>query len=208
MSTTTTNLGLAKPEYSDTADVQEINQNMDKIDSAVGAAQDSFAILADGNTHAAIASGQFVYVRGHATLEDGLYSATAAIPANGALSTSNLAAVPGGGLNALGTSLNRIASGSVDVSGSTSLADLAARIINSGTKVGTGKVGAEDDGKLAILGETIYNYANLRVFCMDAMLLVAFAIPVWGETTVQRKYIFFSSGTPEWKMTAWQTISA
>lgn len=105
MSTTTTNLGLVKPEYSDTADVQEINQNMDKVDDAVGAAQNSFAILADGNAHAAILSGQFVYVRNHDTLSEGLYNARAAIPTNGALSTSNLTAVSGGGLNALNDSI-------------------------------------------------------------------------------------------------------
>lgn len=114
MSTTTTNLGLVKPEYSDTADVQEINQNMDKVDDAVGAAQNSFAILADGNAHAAILSGQFVYVRNHDTLSEGLYNARAAIPTNGALSTSNLTAVPGGGLNTLMNEINGL-SGSVSL---------------------------------------------------------------------------------------------
>jgi len=64
------------------------------------------AILANNNTHAAIASGQYVYVRGHGSLSDGLYMATAAIAANGTLSTSNLTAASGGGLNALKSSLN------------------------------------------------------------------------------------------------------
>ena len=59
------------------------------------------AILANNNTHAAIASGQYVYVRGHGSLSEGLYMATAAIAANGTLSTSNLTAVSGGGLNSL-----------------------------------------------------------------------------------------------------------
>lgn len=59
------------------------------------------AILANNNTHAAIASGQYVYVRGHSTLAEGLYTANAAIAANGTLSTSNLTAVSGGGLNGL-----------------------------------------------------------------------------------------------------------
>lgn len=66
------------------------------------------AILANGNTHAAITSGQFVYVRGHGTLADGMYKATANIAANGALSTSNLTAEPSGGLNALGSSVDAL----------------------------------------------------------------------------------------------------
>ena len=106
MSTTTANLGLVKPDYSDTPDVQEINQNMDKVDGAVGAVQNSFAILANGNTHAAILSGQFVYVRNHDTLSDGLYAAKSAIPTNGSLSTSNLSSAANGGMNALKASMD------------------------------------------------------------------------------------------------------
>lgn len=101
MSTTTTNLGLVKPEYTDTADVQVINQNMDKIDGATGSVMGSLAIIANGNTHAAIPAGQFVYVRNHSSLSEGLYQATAAIATNATLSTSNLTAVSGGGLNAI-----------------------------------------------------------------------------------------------------------
>lgn len=63
------------------------------------------AILANNNTHAAIASGQYVYVRGHGSLSEGLYMATASIAANGTLSTSNLTAVSGGGLNALNSDI-------------------------------------------------------------------------------------------------------
>jgi len=101
MSTTTANLGLVKPEYSDTADIQKINQNMDKLDGTAGGTMNAIAIVANGNTHMAVLSGQCVYVRGHASLAEGLYVATAAIPANGTLSTSNLTAVSGGGLNML-----------------------------------------------------------------------------------------------------------
>ena len=63
--------------------------------------QDALAIVANGNTHAAIASGQYVYVRAHSTLADGLYFAKSAIAVNGALSASNLTAIGNGGLNAL-----------------------------------------------------------------------------------------------------------
>lgn len=60
---------------------------------------ESIAIVANGNTHGAITSGQYVYVRGHATLAEGLYTAMSAIAANDTLSASNLSAVSGGGLN-------------------------------------------------------------------------------------------------------------
>ena len=63
--------------------------------------QDGLAIVSNGNTHAAIASGQFVYVKNHSSLGEGLYRATTAISANGALSTSNLTADSVGGLNAM-----------------------------------------------------------------------------------------------------------
>ena len=63
--------------------------------------QDALAIVANGNTHAAIASGQYVYVRAHSTLADGLYFAKSAIAVNGALSASNLIAIGNGGLNRL-----------------------------------------------------------------------------------------------------------
>ena len=68
---------------------------------ALGTTQGAIAIMSDNNTHAVIASGDFVYVRNHGTLAEGLYQATANISQNGTLSTSNLTAVSGGGLNAL-----------------------------------------------------------------------------------------------------------
>lgn len=80
-----------------------------------GAAYDSFvatqsgiAIIATGNTHGSITSGQFVFVRNHGTLAEGLYQASANIAQNAALSTSNLTSVPGGGLNALNSKIQTV----------------------------------------------------------------------------------------------------
>ena len=101
MATTTSILALTKPADSDIADIADINANSDKIDAMAGAVQDAIAIVANGNTHAAIAAGQFVYVRNHSTLAQGLYKASAAIGTNAALSTSNLVADGSGGLNDL-----------------------------------------------------------------------------------------------------------
>lgn len=109
------------------------NDNMDAIDGAFGAdfgvsgkpsvnaelnsLGDGLAIIANGNTHAAITSGQFVYVRGHGTLADGLYVATSNISANATLSGSNLTADTAGGLNTVYSSLNSNAS--LDISSKT-----------------------------------------------------------------------------------------
>lgn len=110
MATQTSNLGLTKPAYSETADIADINNNMDKVDAAVHGVQNGMAILANGNVHSAVTSGQYVYVRNHGTLAEGLYTATTNISTNATLSTSNLTAVPNNGaLNTLRddvTSLN------------------------------------------------------------------------------------------------------
>ena len=104
----TTNLDLVKPLGTDHALISVINGNMDKVDAYAGkvndslaGVQDGLAIVAVGDTHAAITSGQFVYVKEHNTLPEGLYTASTNIAANGALSTSNLTADSKGGLNAL-----------------------------------------------------------------------------------------------------------
>jgi len=71
------------------------------LNDSIGNVADGLGILANGNTHAAIASDQAVFVRNHSSLADGLYWAKTAISANGALSTSNLTADSAGGLNTL-----------------------------------------------------------------------------------------------------------
>ena len=75
-------------------------QKLDEWDGGANLA-DGLAIVTNGNTHAAIAKDQFVYVRNHSSLAEGLYKASAEISMNGALSTSNLTANTSGGLNAL-----------------------------------------------------------------------------------------------------------
>lgn len=77
-----------------------VSNNSDAI-TELASITDSLAIVANGDTHPQIASGQFVIVRNHSTLPDGVYKATAAIQTDGPLSTSNLQADGAGGLNAL-----------------------------------------------------------------------------------------------------------
>ena len=81
--------------------ISRSSTNAQTIDAALTGLEDGMAIVAAGDTHPQIASGQFVYVRNHSTLPDGLYRATAPIQKDGPLSTSNLQADGAGGLNAL-----------------------------------------------------------------------------------------------------------
>lgn len=101
MAGSTTNFGLTKPIGTEQALISTINGNMDIIDSVMEAEAAGMAIVANGNTHVAIAAGQFVFVKNHGTLTTGLYIANSAIAANATLSSSNLTADTSGGLNSL-----------------------------------------------------------------------------------------------------------
>ena len=106
MASYTSNLNLKKPALTDDALVTDLNDNSDKLDAAISAGSGAIAIVSVGNTHAAISSGQYVYVRQHGSLSEGLYTATTNIAANGTLSGSNLTAVSGGGLNSVYSALS------------------------------------------------------------------------------------------------------
>lgn len=101
MATYTTNLGLKKPAGDENMNVGDINGNMDDVDTAITNDRKAMAKVSKANTHAAISAGEYVYVYGHGTLPDGLYTANSAISANATLSTSNLTSVSGGGMNDL-----------------------------------------------------------------------------------------------------------
>lgn len=121
MATYTPNIDLKKPAQSDKIRIADLNGNADNIDAALGAdfgvsnkpsvddAVNSLgaglAIISNGDIHAAITAGQYVYVRGHGTLTEGLYVATANVSQNGALTGNNVDAVSGGGLNALNSNI-------------------------------------------------------------------------------------------------------
>lgn len=92
-----------------------LDKQVAAISDSLSQTQDGLAIVANGNTHAAISSGQFVYVKNHDTLAEGLYKATSAIEANGALSTSNLTPDGAGGLNDLQSQLTTLSSNLVNI---------------------------------------------------------------------------------------------
>lgn len=82
---------------------RQINADLIQADSdlngAITSIENGIAIVANGNTHAAIASGQYVYIKGHSTLAEGLYKAKSAISVNATLSSTNVASVPNGFAN-------------------------------------------------------------------------------------------------------------
>ena len=127
MATNTTNLGLRKPAKADYVNVvTDIDDNMDLIDSAVNNVEKAVAVIANGNTHVAVSAGEYLYIRNHLSLEEGLYRATEAIAQNGTLSSSNTAAITrgiGGQVTALNNKVgNIVRSGKVSTNTSTGAA--------------------------------------------------------------------------------------
>ena len=90
---------IATTAYADTSS----NNAIIPINSSINAIDSSLAIVSNGNTHAAITAGQYVYVKNHGTLAEGLYTANSSIAQNVVLSSSNVASVisNGGGFNKL-----------------------------------------------------------------------------------------------------------
>lgn len=139
----TTNLDLVKPLGTDRALISVINGNMDKIDAFAGETDDSLdaiqqgiAIVSVGDTHAAITSGQYVYVKGHNTLTEGLYTASSAIAENAALSSSNLTTASDA-LNTIESQISTLDGNKVNTSD----------IVNNLTTTASGKVLDARQGK-------------------------------------------------------------
>ena len=130
MASYTTNLNLKKPAQSDKIRIADFNGNADTIDAAIGSV--GTAIISVGNTHAAISAGQYVYIRGHGTLSDGLYTAKSDLAANATLDSSKVTAVSGGGLNDLSGKVVHL-TGEEVVSGTKIFDDGGIRMKNDGT---------------------------------------------------------------------------
>jgi hypothetical protein len=113
----TTNLNLVKPAGTDHALISVLNGNSDKIDEFAGNTNDSLSAGQNGlayivgntnTTGGTLAVGQFVYVKGHSTIAEGLRKVTSSISANGSITTSNTAACSEGGLNALNSNISTL----------------------------------------------------------------------------------------------------
>ena len=140
--------------------------------------QDALAIIANGNTHAAIGAGQYVYVRGHATLAEGMYKAPSAISENAALSSGNLTAVTGGGLNALnGESIVPMAENVIPAN-----ADF-----NDYSAAGVYRVTSD------AIGQTIQNipyYASGKLIVIARTTSTTYTMQIWiPSTSAQRMFV-------------------
>ena len=146
MAGSTTNIGLIKPTYSEDADVAIINENMDTLDSTISALDNGLAIVSNNNTHGAITAGQYVYVRNHGSLAEGMYTANSNIAANATLSSSNLTAVSSGSLNKLNSDISALnnnkcsfETGSMTISCSSGLTRVSYSSLPSGKPSSEGK---------------------------------------------------------------------
>ena len=80
----------------------KIKAQLTARDTRIAGAESGVAIVIDGATASQnIAEGQFVYLRNHGTLTDGMYHASTTIASGTTLTSSNLAADADGGLNRL-----------------------------------------------------------------------------------------------------------
>ena len=96
LSSTATNKALtAKQGNVLDGKITSANTNITKNTNSVDALENGGYIVSNGDTHAAIASGDYVYVKNHSTLAEGTYRATSAISENGTLTSSNLTAKGG-----------------------------------------------------------------------------------------------------------------
>ena len=126
------------------------------------------AIMANGNTHAAIASGQAVIVRNHSTLADGLYWASTSIATNATLSTSNLTADTSGGLNKLKGDIDSLNS---NISNTVLAGNTSAKLLTVGMSVtltnGVGEADLADHipsgYRLSIVMATMQNTGSISI---------------------------------------------
>ena len=122
------------------------------LQDQIDAAESAIAIVSIGSTHAAITSGQYVYVREHGTLAEGLYRATANVAVDGTLSGSNVTAVSGGGLNALNSKFTGLGANEANAITSTSIDTYKTPGVYAGTIAASITGGNGEHGTLIVSG--------------------------------------------------------
>lgn len=87
-----------------------VDNNIATLNSDITTVQNAIAyIVGDTNTTGStLAVGAFVYVKGHATIPEGLREVTASISADGAITTNNTQSCTEGGINALNSKISQI----------------------------------------------------------------------------------------------------
>ena len=92
---------------------QTVDYALSVNETAIDRAQTSIAIVSNNNSHSAIQAGEFVYIKRTTGITEGLYRAINAIPANGAIASTDVQLVQNGGLNSLLSNFNLL-SNSID----------------------------------------------------------------------------------------------
>lgn len=89
------------------ADITDLQSDIISINGEITKVQNGLAyIVGDTNTTGnSLAVGQFVYVKGHSTIAEGLRIVTAIITADGSITTNNTAESTEGGLNAVNSKI-------------------------------------------------------------------------------------------------------
>ena len=73
----------------------EIDADVNQLEDTTGAIEEGIAIICRNNIHPAIKQGEYVYIRTHETLSEGLYKATSDIALNAELSDENVVSASG-----------------------------------------------------------------------------------------------------------------
>lgn len=157
----------------------------DLKESLQGKTNKAIAIMATGNTHAAIAAGQAVYVQNHSSLSDGLYWANAAIGTNATLSTSNLTADVSGGLNKLKGDIDSLNSNITASAYETLLNDSIAVVADGSWQTFTTTVDLSNAKYIImIVGShgAIYNEIVIPIGAVTNVGLEHFAYAYWDAT--------------------------
>ena len=64
---------------------QNLSAAVNELDSTDNEIESGLAAISNGDTHAQLAAGQYVYIKNHSSIAEGLYKTTAAVDANGSL---------------------------------------------------------------------------------------------------------------------------
>lgn len=226
MAGSTTNIGLKKPTYSEDADVAIINENMDTLDSTISALDNGLAIVSNNNTHGAITAGQYVYVRNHGSLAEGMYTANSNIAANATLSSSNLTAVSSGSLNKLNSDLGTL-NGKLMCSGYMEWNDITLSSGSWATHTGNVSSGVKPSGNaqdgsynlsLDIAGTYLVIYhaeiedssnktgvRGIRQYVTETNINEFFFAPSGNNTTCEASCIVHSNGSDNVRMGVYQS---
>ena len=105
--------GLAETVSNQSQQINGLAETVSNQSQQIANVQNSLAYIV-GNTNttgSTLASGTFVYVKGHSTIAEGLRKVTGSISANASITTNNTEDCTGGGLNALNNNLRKIIKG-------------------------------------------------------------------------------------------------